>query len=126
MKLKLFQVDQQGPTVVVIPDFDGHAFRYQDLQLDANAIRAHMQKAGKRNLIVDLSRIQYFGSEFISAMVSMLRETKSRGGQACFCAAHPQTHEVLRTTGLCKIWPHFESRALAIAAAQASDEKSEA
>ena len=116
MKLKLFRWEQCGQTVIVVPDFDGHAFRYQDLQLEANTIRTHMQKPGQRHLVIDLAQMDYFGSEFISAVVSMLRETKSRGGQACFCSSRPQTLEVLNSTGLCKVWPHFETRQAALSA----------
>jgi anti-anti-sigma factor len=116
-QLKIFQLEQVGPTVVVTPDGEGSAFRYQDLHVEVNAIRSHMMKPGQRNLIVDLNRMDYFGSEFIGALVSMLRETKMRGGVACFCSASPQMQQVLQNMALFKLWPHHSNRDEALAAA---------
>lgn len=114
MKLKLFQTDQSAQTLVVTPNFDGRAFRYQELQVEVNAIRSQLLKAGPVHLVVDLSHMDYIGSEFIGAVISMLRETKSRGGRACFCSARPQTIDVLKSAGLFQLWPHFETREAAL------------
>ena len=118
MKLKIFQVEQEGETVVVTPDGEGSAFRYQDLHMEVNSIRSHMMKPGQKNLVVDLNRMDYFGSEFIGALVSMLRETKMRRGLACFCCAKPQMIQVLSNMALFKLWPHFETREAALEAAK--------
>jgi len=118
MKLKIFQLEQFGETVIVTPDGEGSAFRYQDLHMEVNAIRSHMMKPGQKNLIVDLHKMDYFGSEFIGALVSMLRETKMRRGLACFCCAKPQMVNVLNNMALFKLWPHHDSRDAALLAAQ--------
>lgn len=118
MKLKIFQLEQFGETVVVTPVGEGSAFRYQDLHLEVNAIRAYMMKPGQKNLIVDLRNMDYFGSEFIGALVTMLRETKMRRGLACFCCARPQMIQVLNNMALFKLWPHFETREAALEAAR--------
>jgi anti-anti-sigma factor len=117
MNLKIFQLEQVGDTVVVTPQGEGSAFRYQDLHLEVNSIRSHMMKPGQKHLVVDLNEMEYFGSEFIGALVSMLRETKMRRGLACFCRARPQMIQVLSNMSLFKLWPHFETRDAAITAA---------
>lgn len=116
MAQKILQQEQIGPAVVVIPQGESSAFRYQDLHLEVNAVRSLMTKPENRHLVVDLSRMNYFGSEFIGALVSMLRETKNRGGLACFCCASPQMMQVLTNMALFKLWPYFETRDLALAA----------
>lgn len=113
--LKIFETEQVGDALVVTPTGDGSAFRYQDLHLETNAIRSHLLKGGCRHVIVDLNRMEYFGSEFIGALVSMLREVKTRGGKACFCSATPQMLQVLQNMSLFKLWPHLESRDDALA-----------
>ena len=118
MKLKIFQLQQEGETVIVQPDGEGSAFRYQDLHMEVNAIRSHMMKPGQTHLIVDLNKMEYFGSEFIGALVSMLRETKMRRGLACFCSARPQMIQVLSNMALFKLWPHYETREEALEAAK--------
>lgn len=121
MKLKIFQHDQQGNMVILTPMGDGASFRYQELHLDVNAIRAEMAKPGNRHLILDLQHMEYFGSEFIGGLVSMLRETKNRGGVACFACATTQMMNVLKTMSLFKLWPHFNTLEEAIAACKEKD-----
>jgi anti-anti-sigma factor len=112
--LKIFGSEQVGDVLVVIPAGEGSAFRYQDLHIESNAIRAHMLKGGCKHIIVDLNKMDYFGSEFIGSLVTMLREVKSRGGKACFCSATPQMMQVLQNMSLFKLWPHLDTRAEAI------------
>ena len=118
MNLKIFQSDQFGEVVVVKPVGEGSAFRYQDLQTEVNAIRSHMMKPGQKHLVVNLETMSYFGSEFIGALVTMLREVKRRGGMACFCCASPQMMKVLNNMALFKLWPHFDELQPALDAAQ--------
>ena len=115
--LKIFHVEQTGEIVVITPGGDGNGFRYQDLHSETNAIRGQMVKPGCKHLVVNLEKMDYFGSEFIGALVSMLREVKNRGNKACFCAANPQMLQVLQNMSLFKLWPHYNNRAEAIAAA---------
>ena len=115
--LKIFLVDQIGEVVVITPGGDGNGFRYNDLHSETNAIRGHMMKPGSKHLVVDLSKMDYFGSEFIGALVSMLREVKNRGHKASFCSANPQMMSVLQNMSLFKLWPHHATRDEAVAAA---------
>lgn len=108
--LKIFTIDQRGPLVVVTPRGEGSAFRYQDLHQEANSVRSVLTKPEVRFLIIDLGELDYFGSEFIGALVSMLREMRVRAGKGCFCAAKPQMLQVLQNMSLCKLWPHYPTR----------------
>ena len=115
--LKIFVVEQIGEIVIVTPRGDGNGFRYNDLHSETNAIRGHMMKPGTKHLIVNLEKMDYFGSEFIGGLVSMLREVKTRGNKACLCCANAQMLGVLQNMSLFKLWPHYETRDEAIAAA---------
>jgi len=105
--LKIFKVEQCGQTLLVTPRGEGSAFRYQDLHQETNVVRSELAKPEIRGLIVDLSEMEYFGSEFIGALVSLLRETRVRRGKACFCSANPQMLQVLHNMSLFKLWPHY-------------------
>ncbi len=107
--LKIFNVEKQDDTLIVTPMGEGSAFRYQDLHLEANVIRQQMMKPENKNLVMNLAQLTYFGSEFIGSLVSMMRETRARGGQARFCNANEQMHGVLQNMSLFKLWPHFDS-----------------
>ena len=121
--LKIFTAEQVDDVLIVIPSGEGSAFRYQDLHIESNAIRSHLLKGGCRHVIVDLHKMDYFGSEFIGALVSMLREVKGRGGRACFCAATPQMLQVLQNMSLFKLWPHLVTRDEALALVKADPKK---
>lgn len=113
--LKIFKLAKSDDIVIVTPQGEGSAFRYQDLHLEANTVRQLMMKPEHNNLILDLSELTYFGSEFIGSLVSMMRETRARRGQARFCSANEQMHQVLQNMSLFKLWPHFATKEEAIA-----------
>lgn len=77
--------------------------------MEANSIRQLMMKPDNKNMVLDLSELTYFGSEFIGSLVSMMRETRARRGQARFCCANEQMYQVLQNMSLFKLWPHFDS-----------------
>ena len=113
--LKIFKAEQVGPVVVVTPEGDGSAFRYQDVHMEANAVRGHLGKPGNDHLVIDLHKMEYFGSEFIGALVTMAREVRNRQGKAVMCAATPQMLDVLQNMSLFKLWPYHETREAALA-----------
>lgn len=115
--LKIFVCEQIGDVVIITPA--GDSFRYQDLHSETNSVRGQMAKPGSKHLIVDLVKMEYFGSEFIGALVSMLRDVKTRGGKACFCRANPQMLQLLQNMSLFKLWPHHVTREEALAATSA-------
>jgi anti-anti-sigma factor len=108
--LKIFLIESAGPTVILTPQGDPSSFRYRDLQAETNSVRSHMAKPENLNLVVDLCNCQYFGSEFIGALVSMMREVRGRKGQCALCAATPQMRDVLKNMSLFRLWPYFETR----------------
>jgi anti-anti-sigma factor len=112
--LKIFLVEQSGETVILTPQGDPSSFRYRDLQAETNSLRQHMARPENLNLVVDLCNCQYFGSEFIGALVSMLREVRARKGRCALCGATEQMRAVLQNMSLFRLWPYFENRDLAL------------
>ncbi|QDT56682.1 hypothetical protein Pan44_47390 [Caulifigura coniformis] len=108
--LKIFLVEQAGPTVILTPQGDPSSFRYRDLQAETNSLRSHMAQPGNTNVIVDLRHCQYFGSEFIGALVSILREVRGRKGRCALCGATEQMRLVLQNMSLFRLWPYHENR----------------
>ena len=117
--LKIFSVQQDGDLLVVTPVGDATAFRYQDLQMEVNALRSHIARGKAKHLVINLAQLNYFGSEFIGSLVSMLRDVRNRRGIACICEATPQMLEVLQNMSLFKLWPYFAAQSEAVAHVQA-------
>jgi len=113
--LNLFVVEHSGNSVIVCPQGQGSGFRYHDLHMESNTVRGLLLKSGDANLVMDLNAMEYCGSEFIGALISMLREARNRGGKAAFCAANPQMHKVLENMSLFRLWPYYATREEALA-----------
>lgn len=113
--LKIFRIEEAGPALIVTPHGDGTTFRYQELHIEANAIRGHLAKPQVEKLVICLSEIDYFGSEFVGALVTMMREMRTRNRKACLCSARPQSLQILQNMALFKLWPYFPTRDAALA-----------
>jgi anti-anti-sigma factor len=112
--LNIFEVRADDGILLVMPKVDAGSFRYQELHREANSIRDQLMKPSIEHLVLNLSRLEYFGSEFIGSLVSMAREVRNRRGQAVICEANPLMHDVLKNMSLLKLWPYFETEAEAV------------
>ncbi|MCA8987622.1 MAG: STAS domain-containing protein [Planctomycetaceae bacterium] len=112
--LRIFLVEKEPPTVFVTPNGQGASFRYADLQAESNIVRTLVADQATPHLIIDLSNLNYFGSEFIGALITLGREKKLRNGKVAICSASDNMHEVLKNMSLFKLWPYFETREKAL------------
>lgn len=112
--LNIFDVRSDNEILIVTPKIDAGSFRYHELHREANSVRDLLNKPEINHLILNLSQLEYFGSEFIGSLVAMARETRNRRGQAVICAANPTMLDVLKNMSLFKLWPYFETEAEAI------------
>ncbi len=111
----VFKIERDGPTLVVIPVVDGCGFRYQQLHLEANSLQRKFDTRLFANLAVDLSQLNYFGSELIGVLIRLARSVSNNGGRAAFCGASTRMLEVLEGMRLTKLWPMFNTREEALA-----------
>jgi anti-anti-sigma factor len=107
---KIFAVDGDGPTLVVIPQVEGSGFRYQQLHIEANSLQRKFETKEFKNLVVDLSSLHYFGSELIGVLIRLARTATNGNGVAAMCGPSPKMLEVLDGMRLRKLWPIFASR----------------
>jgi len=119
--LRIFQVEKQPPCIFVVPKSQGAGFRYSDLQMESNSVRAIIADGTVPNMIIDLSGMNYFGSEFIGALITIGREKKLRGGKVAICAANSNMKEVLKNMSLFKLWPYYATREQAVEALTANE-----
>lgn len=65
--------------------------------------------ANMRIILIDMSLVQYVDSSGLGAMLTMVRETLSRGGRIAICAAQPSVSVLFRMVKLSKLLPIFET-----------------
>lgn len=111
---KILKVKQDGTTLIVIPEGNGLGFRYNDLHKETSAVRRLLAQPGVADLVIDLGKLNYFGSEFIGALIQLARTTTNDGGRAIICNASDRMRQVLVNMNLHTLWPYFDTQAEAL------------
>lgn len=106
----IFQIEAEGPTLIVVPLVEACGFRYQQLHIEANSLQRKFETKQFASLVVDLSKMNYFGSELIGVLIRLARTVTNGDGRAAMCAPSPKMLEVLEGMRLNKLWPIFASR----------------
>ncbi len=116
----LFAIEYEQEALVVIPTIRSGIFRHAKLHIELNALRYKLLNCTAPHLVLDLSAMEYVGSEVICAVVALARQTESRGGRTALCCATSQMHAALKNLGLSRIWTIYPTREAALAAVNAS------
>ena len=104
---KIFPVEWDGDTLIVTPRGRSRDFRYQDIQLEANAIITILRTLGFRNLLVDFNSVKLSGSLIIDSITQFCRATP---GMAAICNCSPEQHASLSDLNLVTLWPCYPTR----------------
>ena len=115
---RVFRTDPQSPTLVVRPQGDLQDFRYQEVQLEANAIIAALKRTEYPHAVIDFSQVRLVGSVMLESIAGICRAAK---GRAAFCCAGPEMYQALVDTNLQTLWYHYNSCDDALAAVTYTD-----
>lgn len=69
-------------------------------------------------IVVDLSRVRYFGSMFLALLIRCWKLVMARGGSMVLSGLDDRSRELLRVTSLDIVWPIYDSKREAIEALQ--------
>jgi anti-sigma B factor antagonist len=61
-------------------------------------------------ILVDLSRIDYFGSAFLALLIRCWKLTQIKGGMMVLAGASERARDLLRITSLDVVWPIYATR----------------
>ncbi len=75
-----------------------------------NNYEAHLRKAGRPDLVVDLSGVGYAGSAALGNFVALHRIVRPSGGRIVFCNVDPTVAEVFRASKLESLFEFFSDR----------------
>lgn len=65
-------------------------------------------------VVVDLSRVDSFGSAFLAILIRLWKLVSNRGGTLVVSGVSPTVRELLRITSLDMVWPIYETRSEAM------------
>jgi anti-anti-sigma factor len=112
----VFEVEQGGDTIVVVPAVDLRECDYQRIERGAESILHLLNGSGIKNVVMDFHRTDYYGSTALGFFVKLWKRVKQQGGRMAFCNVSAHEREILQVTQLDRLWPICPSRAEALAA----------
>jgi len=112
--LEIFEVELATPNLVVVPLGSTLQFQYSNVQTESNKVLRLFDSPEIKNVIIDLSRVDYLDSIIIGSLIRLLQRAKQTGGQAVFCNACENMQNILKCIKIGTLWPLFESREEAI------------
>ena len=69
---------------------------------------------GYKNIILDLSAVDYFSSAPIREVITVVKHTRERGGDLVLCSPSARVMEVLNLSGIASVFKIFEDQVAAI------------
>lgn len=110
------RVERHGTIAVLIPSPEAVALPEKPLEKAADAVLAPLKAMPPTGLVMDLSRVDYFGSLFISFLVRCHIQTNRSGGRMVVAGASERIRELLHLTALDQLWRFYPDRAEAVRA----------
>ncbi|MCA9018046.1 MAG: STAS domain-containing protein, partial [Planctomycetaceae bacterium] len=94
----------------------GAIIRLSNVQVESNKVLRLFDAPDVKNVIIDLSRVDYLDSIIIGAIIRLLQRARQTGGQAVFCSACDNMQNILKCIKVGTLWPLYDSREDALAA----------
>jgi anti-anti-sigma factor len=101
----LFEVELEGQTLTLTPLVDLRELEFQEIESEASDILNVLRSGTVRNVILDFSRTDYFGSTALGFFVRLWNRVRAVNGRMAFCNLSGHEREVLQVAGLDRLWP---------------------
>ena len=112
----VFEVEQAGDTIIVVPTVDLRELDYQRIEDGARGILDLLDGAAIQNVVLDFHRTDYYGSTALGFFLKLWKRVRDRKGRMAFCNVSDHEKEILQVTSLDRLWPVCPSRNEALAA----------
>ena len=101
---KLFLTEKIGPTLLVVPLANISSLAGEHVQPELNAVLAELEDGDTKNVVVDLQRLDYFGSVMLAAMHMMWKRVRESDGKMVLCGVSELGKEVLQIARFDTLW----------------------
>ena len=118
---EFFQVRRHGDLAVVVPSPEVEHLPETLLEPAAQMVLAPLREDPPNQIIVDLSRVKYFGSAFITFLLRCHHLLVKRGADLVLAGVNDNIRELLRITNLNNHWALYDTAPEAIATLGGSD-----
>ncbi len=116
-----FQLTRRGDVAIVVPSPAVEQLSSNVIEIAAQVVLAPLRDRPASNVIVDLSKVKFFGSEFISFLLRCHLIVKKHGCELVLAGVTDRIRELLRQTALDTLWAIYDDRQQALSALTGSD-----
>jgi anti-anti-sigma factor len=116
-----FQIERRGDIAVITPSPEVENMPESLIEQAAQVVLAPLRENPPSGLIVDLSKVSFFGSVFISFLLRCHLLIKKQGSELVLAGVSDRVRELLRLTALDTLWALYATRDEAVEALGGSD-----
>lgn len=116
-----FQVLRRGDIMIVVPSPEVEQMSTSVIDTAAQVVLSPLRERPSTNVVFDLSRVQFFGSEFISFLLRCHVLVKKHDCEMLLAGVSDRIRELLRQTALDTLWAIYDNRAQALEALGGTD-----
>jgi anti-anti-sigma factor len=111
----IVDVEVEGDTMIITPVGNLSELAFREIESWVTEVLALFSRTQARNVIMDFTRTDYYGSTALGCLVRLREQVRNRGGRMALCNVSEHEREILRITGLHNVWPICSSREEALA-----------
>ena len=115
---KMFNIEIKNGTLVVMPQRTVGSFSDEHVKPELDSLLEQLQQPEVQNVVIDLSKVAYFGTIMLGAMHLIWRRVRESKGKMALCNVSNVGREVLRVSGFDTLWPLCSSREEAVECVQ--------
>lgn len=114
-----FTILRQGGVTVIAPEPVLAQMEPALVDGATSLLREAIQATEPPLVVIDLARLDYFGSPFLLLLIRCWKFASLRGGMMALSGVSERARELLKLTSLDVVWPIYDDRREAIASLQA-------
>jgi len=111
-----FLLERHGDIAVIIPSPEVESMSENLIQQAAQMVLAPLKAEPPSGLVIDLSRVKYFGSVFLSFLLRCHTPMRINGSEMVLAGVSDRIRELLRLTNLDTLWAIYDTRKEALEA----------
>jgi anti-sigma B factor antagonist len=114
--VEYFQILHRGGLMIVVPATEIEQLPSNVIDTAAQMVLAPLKANPSMNVVFDLSRVGFFGSEFISFLLRCHVIVKKHHCEMALAGVSERIRELLRQTALDTLWAIYDNRTQAVEA----------
>lgn len=116
-----FRIERHGDVAVIVPSPEVESMHENLIQQAAQMVMASLKEDPPNGIVIDLTKVNYFGSVFLSFLLRCHMLARKHGSDVVIAGPSERTRELLHLTNLDTLWAIFETRQEALEQLVGSD-----